>query len=84
MFKFDDSSDSTSGRKWLEPGEGGRQDKRFRWVYRTEKVGSQLTAAEIAENYELVVRAKKSELNGIMKHDAMKAVRKADRDATDA
>ena len=62
----------------MEPGETCRPEKRFRWVYRIEKVGSELTAAEIAENYELVVRAKKRELNGIMKHDAMKAVRKVE------
>ena len=43
-------------------------------VYRIEKVGSELTAAELAEHHELVVRAKERELGGIMKHDAMKAV----------
>ena len=45
---------------------------------RVEKVGSELTAAEVAQHHDLVVRAKKNELNGIMKHDAMKAVRKAE------
>ena len=47
-------------------------------IYRVERVGTELTAAEVAQNYDLVVEAKKNELNGIMKHHAMKAVRKAE------
>ena len=66
------------GGKVIDGEDEHRANRRFRLVYRVEKVGSELTAAEIADNYDLVVKAKKAELNGIMKHDAMKAVRKAE------
>ncbi len=65
-------------QNWLEYGRKGRETNRYKWVYRIEKVGSELTAAEVAEHHELVVRAERRELGGIIKHDAMKAVRKAE------
>ena len=58
-------------QNWLEYGRKGREKNRYKWLYRIEKVGGELTAAEVAEHHELVVRAKRRELSGIMKHDAM-------------
>ena len=50
--------------------------KRFRNVYRVEKVGSELTKEEEEEWSDVVWKAKQSELVGIMKHDAMRCVKK--------
>jgi hypothetical protein len=61
--------------KIVEPGEE-KAAHRFRHCYRIEKVGSELTKEEEAEWYDLVRKAKKKELSGIMKHDAMRCEKK--------
>ena len=66
------------GGKVIDGEDDHRANCRHQLVYRVEKVGSELTAAEVVQHHELVVRAKKNELNSILKHDAMKAVRKAE------
>ena len=50
--------------------------QKYRNVYRVEKVGSELTKEEEENWYEVVREAKRSELVGIMKHDAMRCVKK--------
>ena len=46
--------------------------KKYRSVYRVEKIGSELTKDEEYENYAMVRNAKMRELVGIMKYDAMR------------
>ena len=43
------------GGKVIDGEDDHRANRRHRWVYRVEKVGSELTAAEVAQNYDLVV-----------------------------
>ena len=69
IFKFD-------GRI-LEPNEE-KEMRRYKWAYRVEKIGSELTAEEVKQYWQLVLAAKTKELKGIMVHDAMKAVWRTD------
>ena len=64
-----------NGERILEPGEE-KAAKRFRHVFRVERIGSELTAEEIRQNQALVNRAKQKELLGLMKYDAMQPVKK--------
>ena len=61
--------------KILEPDDW-KKFKKYRNVYRVEKISSELTKEEEEEWYDVVREAKRSELVGIMKHDAMRCVKK--------